>query len=208
MALLVAVILATFARTFVVQAFRVPSHSMEPGLLAGDHILVNKFIYGGERLGGWKLGASALPTRGVLRGDVAVFALPKEPWIRLVKRCIGLSGERITLDSLGLAVNGQRIDESRYLFDCRVAGNCELSEQPFSISVPTGHIACFGDRRAQSSDSRTWGPLPKRMLIGRPVVIYWSIPRTLFGEARSWGKISLTWWIRAIRWERSLMIVR
>ncbi len=206
-AFVIAVILATFARTFVVQAFKVPSHSMEPGLRAGDHILVNKFIYGNVRLGR-ESRSRFLPARQMHRGDVVVFSAPTEPWRKLVKRCMGLSGDFISLDGTGLAIDGRQIDERSYVFDCREVQNCDPVGQELSTAIPEGHIIFLGDRRGRSNDSRSWGTVPRRLVIGRPVVIYWSNPDPVVERVDSWDKIGRVWWILKSRWERSLTIVR
>lgn len=207
MALVTAIVLATFTRTFIVQAFKIPSHSMEPGLRAGDHILVNKFIYGDTRLGNGSL-SPLLPTRPIRRGDIVVFSAPGKAWQKLVKRCLGLPGDLLTLGTIGLAIDGRQLDESAYIFVCKDVNACSSSDLDISVTVPEDHAFCLGDRRDQSNDSRSWGTVPSRLLIGRPVAIYWSIPSRLAERAYSWDKIGFTWWILNSRWERSLMIVR
>ena len=107
-ALLIAIIFATFARTYVVQAFKIPTGSMEQNLLIGDHILVNKFVYGAQ------VGAverALLPGREVQRGDVVVFKFPEDPTRDFIKRCVGLPGDEIEIVDKKLFVNGEEVSE-------------------------------------------------------------------------------------------------
>src|ERR1700732_3102976 len=103
--LLVTVLLALFGTTFIVQAFKIPSESMEPTLLVGDHLLVNKFIFGGE--GSWY--EKVLPYRAVRRGDVLVFKFPYDDHPDYVKRVIGLPGDRLRIVAEQVYVNGTRL---------------------------------------------------------------------------------------------------
>ncbi len=213
-ALLTAVVLATFARTFVVQAFRIPSPSMEPGLLVGDHILVNKFIYAGARLGDDP--PPGLPMRGVRRGDVVIFAAPSGPLQTYVKRCLALAGDVVELDSSGLRINRRRpIDESGYTSDAgagKAAG-------PYTVAED--HLFCLGDHRRLSRDSRDWGPVPESRLRGRAFIIYWSIearesdfvPPAPSGKPTTWDRMvdtlrGLVRWPLTCRWKRCLKLVR
>src|ERR687896_2239550 len=104
----VAVILALFVRTFVVQAFKIPTGSMENNLLIGDHLLVNKFIYGLEPTA---FERAVLPVRDIRRGDIVVFKYPDEPQRDFIKRVIGLPGETLELKNKKVHVNGQPLDE-------------------------------------------------------------------------------------------------
>src|SRR5918999_13050 len=113
--IVVAVVLALFIRTFVVQAFKIPTGSMEPNLLVGDHLLVNKFVFAPAAS---DLERAVLPMRQIRRGDVVVFKFPEEPERDFIKRVIGLPGETVELRSRQLFINGQKLDESyaHYLF--------------------------------------------------------------------------------------------
>ena len=206
-AALVAALLAIFARTFLVQAFRVPSDSMAPGLLAGDHILVNKFIYGGHRApaGLGKL----LPERSVRRGDVVVVRSPREPRQHLVKRCLGLPGESLSFAGERLSIDGRRLDETGYLH--RAAG--PAAGGSFGpATVPEDALFLLGDHRRRSQDSRSFGPVPAGSLTGRAVLIYWST-RPIDSVAESgglWDKIarSSVGWLQRCRWRRLLTLIR
>ena len=109
--IVIAVILALFVRTFVVQAFKIPSGSMEDNLLIGDHLLVNKFVYGGAPSA---IERALLPVREIRRGDVMVFKYPKEPERDFIKRVIGLPGETVELRRKAVYINGKPIDETDF----------------------------------------------------------------------------------------------
>ncbi len=177
--ILIAVILALFARTFVVQAFKIPTGSMEPNLLIGDHLLVNKFVtaptmFGFER--------ALLPTREVRRGDIIVFKYPEEPERDFIKRVIGLPGETLELTNKQVHINGEPIDEPYAHF--MQPPSTDGTAQPWDprhtfgpVTVPDGHYFMMGDNRDNSQDSRFWGFMPASFVKGRAMVIYWS-----FGE--------------------------
>src|SRR5258707_12526252 len=111
--IVIAVILALFVRTWVVQAFKIPTGSMENNLLIGDHLLVNKFIFGPTPLA---IGRALLPVRPIRRGDIVVFKYPEEPNRDFIKRVIGLPGETIELRNKKVYVNGQGLDDSHVRF--------------------------------------------------------------------------------------------
>src|SRR5271169_2543596 len=111
--LLVTVLLALFGTTFIVQAFKIPSQSMEPTLLVGDHLLVNKFLFEGR--GAWY--EKFLPYRPVQRGDIVVFKFPFDDHPHYVKRVIGLPGDRVRIINQQLFINGQRLDEPYVVHD-------------------------------------------------------------------------------------------
>jgi signal peptidase I len=196
--LLVTIVLALFATTFVVQAFKIPSQSMEPTLLVGDHLLVNKFIFGGR--GGWY--EHLLPYRPVRHGDIIVFKFPFDDHPHYVKRVIGLPGDHIKIINAKIYVNGQLSSEPYVVHD-------ETSEDPFAdnfppadryflngsvrqewahdilnhvqkgeLVVPADHYFVMGDNRDHSWDSRYWGFVDRDAIMGRPVLIYWSVEAT------------------------------
>lgn len=213
--IVVAVILALFIRTFVVQAFKIPTGSMEDNLLVGDHILVNKFIFGPTV---HPLEEALLPIRDPRRGDVAVFKYPEDPSRDFIKRCMGLPGEEIELRDKRLHVDGERIDESAYVrfVDRKVYPDAwtipeyyRLRDQFGPVEVPAGHYLCLGDNRDNSHDSRYWGAIPQRSLKGRALLVYWSV----IGEERPEEGMregeGLTQWLRRIsRWDRVFKLVR
>ena len=203
--LLVAVILGTFARTFLVQAYAIPSRSMEPGLLVGDHILVNKFIYGWDRLGDTR-GSPLLPTRGVRRGDVVVFQFPPDPRLDFIKRCVALPGEAVRIEASTLRIDRRVINETGYARKSGATG----TYGPFT--VPLDHYFCLGDNRDRSNDSRSWGPVPRRLLRGRAIMIYWSV-ETAVQDSGTWDRMGsslpgIARWLLPFRWTRSFRLVR
>jgi signal peptidase I len=226
-ALLIAVIFATFVRTFMVQAFKIPSGSMEQNLLVGDHILVNKFIFGPTAL---PLERWLLPARPVHRGDVVVFKYPQDPGRDFIKRCIGLPGDVIQLLDKQLLVNGQEVDESGYaffeddrVFRSRFAGErYRLRDNYGPYTVPAESYFCLGDNRDNSRDSRYWGPVPESYVKGRALLVYWSFaseqqrprPPDQVPEKPGWGGRVLAagravWdFFADTRWRRSFRLVR
>src|SRR3954449_8216509 len=128
--IVIAVILALFVRTWVVQAFKIPTGSMENNLLIGDHLLVNKFVFGPTPL---SIGRALLPVRDIRRGDIVVFKFPDEPERDFIKRVIGLPGETIELRSKKVFINGQPLDEPYVHFLTSSEGaeftSAELREQ-------------------------------------------------------------------------------
>ncbi len=210
--LLVATILGFFTRTFLVQAFVVPTASMEKSLRIGDHILVNKFIYGDSR---W---AWPLPVRAVRRGDIVLFRLLKNPREIYIKRCVALAGDTVEIVDRGLVINGRPQDETGYAYDSRskaATSTADSESQTYDLapySVPSGHIFCLGDNRAHSSDSRLWGAIPIASIRGRASIIYWSYDETMpAGGGSAWVRLRRTHAVRFLtntRWDRSLMLVR
>ena len=219
-ALLVAILLATFVRTYVVQAFKIPSGSMEQNLLIGDHILVNKFIYGSA------LGArgSFLPHRGVRRGDVVVFKFPGQPDRDFIKRCVALPGDHVELRDKILHINGTPVDESGYVFhtDQRtypsslfLPDDYRLRDNFGTYTVPAGHLFFLGDNRDNSNDSRFWGSVPVELIKGRALLVYWSFESEedhtvwpgYLGRMKQLAEVFAKF-LSHTRWERSLQLVR
>jgi signal peptidase I len=195
--LLVTVILALFGTSFVVQAFKIPSQSMERTLLVGDHLLVNKFIFGGR--GAWY--DRFLPYRELQRGDIIVFKFPYQDHPHFVKRVIGLPGDRLKIVDQQVYVNGKPMDEPYAVHDPAAGYGDPLnynfppvgtqmylsSLQPEwahdirkhiqgdELVVPPGKYFAMGDNRDHSLDSRYWGFVDRDAIMGRPFLIYWSI---------------------------------
>ena len=194
--LLVTVILALFGTTFIVQAFKIPSASMEGTLLIGDHLLVNKFIFGGR--GAWY--EKLLPYRPLERGDIIVFKYPFADHQHFVKRVIGLPGDRLKVEDQRVYVNGRALIEPYVVHDPGAGydplnyafppmGN-QLYASPVvmewareikkyvrgeEIVVPPGKYFAMGDNRDHSLDSRYWGFVDRDAIMGRPFLIYWSV---------------------------------
>ena len=193
--IVVAVILALFVRTFVFQAFKIPTGSMKPNLLVGDHLLVNKFIFA-PAASAWE--KALLPMRPIQRGDVMVFKFPEEPERDFIKRTIGLPGDTIELKNQTVFVNGQPLAEpyAHYLFppaDQTQADGFDLRRKYGPVTVPAGHYFMMGDNRDDSQDSRFWGFLPESYVKGRALFIYWSfdVPDDGSGGglAPRWGRL-------------------
>jgi signal peptidase I len=219
-ALLIAVIFATFARTYVVQAFKIPSGSMEKNLLVGDHILVNKFIFGPAR---WSWERKVLPLRDVRRGDVVVFKFPLDPSRDFIKRAVGVPGDTVKLVDKRLYVNGKRVEDDSYvwhsdpmLYRRTSFFNSNRSRDNFGpYGVPPGAYFCLGDNRDNSRDSRFWGTVPEGYLKGRAFTVYWSYDGEpepvewpgLRGKLRQLGSVTANF-LRQTRWQRTFHIVR
>ena len=185
--LVVAVILALFVRTFGFQAFKIPTGSMEPNLLVGDHLLVNKFIFSPTASG---VERALLPVRAVERGEVLVFKFPEDPERDFIKRVIGLPGETLELRNQTIYINGAPLVEpyAHYelppLDDAEAGGDVRRRYGP--VTIPEGHYFMMGDNRDDSQDSRYWGFMPASYIKGRALFIYWSFGGP--GGTR-WGRL-------------------
>ena len=178
--IVVAVILALFIRTFVVQAFKIPTGSMETNLLIGDHLLVNKQVYA-PSLGG--LEDAIVARKPVERGHVVVFKFPEEPSRDFIKRVIGLPGETVEIRDKVVHIDGEplREDYARFKYPTRSRDDPEYGLRGEAIRdnwgprvVPEGQLLVLGDNRDNSRDSRFWGFLPVDQLKGRALMVYWS----------------------------------
>lgn len=200
--IVVAVILALFVRTFVFQAFKIPTGSMEPNLLVGDHLLVNKFVFGPTA---FDLGRTLLPMRAIERGDIVVFKFPEEPERDFIKRIIGLPGDTLQVRGHQVLINGTALDEpyAHYMFPPAPGDghSTDVRVNYGPVTVPEGHYFAMGDNRDNSEDSRFWGVLPAEYVKGRALVIYWS-----FEPAA--GSNPITGFFSGTRWGRLLHIIR
>ncbi|MBW1681782.1 MAG: signal peptidase I [Deltaproteobacteria bacterium] len=174
-AAVIAVILALFIRTFVVQAFKIPSGSMEPTLLVGDHILVNKFIYGVKIP--W-IRKTLIPVSSPRHGDVVVFIYPLDKSKDFIKRVIGLPGDRIEIVDRTIYINGKPFDDKYGYYGPgqRSAPGYTRKDHFGPVTVPEGHVFVMGDNRNHSYDSRFWGFVPLSAVKGKAFIIYWSWP--------------------------------
>ena len=155
--IVIAVILALFVRTWVVQAFKIPTGSMENNLLIGDHLLVNKFIFGPAGPG-----SALLPVGDVRRGDIVVFKYPEDPERDFIKRVIGLPGETLEVREKKVYINGAPIEEPyvHYLEPAGAHGEVtsfDVRDRYGPVTVPAGHYFVMGDNRDNSQDSRYLG---------------------------------------------------
>lgn len=171
----IAVILALFIRTFAVQAFKIPSGSMEPTLLIGDHILVNKFIYGVKLPFVHK---TLVPISEPQRNDVIVFIYPVDQSKDFIKRVVGLPGERIEIKNQKIYIDGKPYSDPYGFYSAE--GNPLGSGSPGSrfgpVTVPEDRLFVMGDNRNHSYDSRFWGFVPLKWVKGKAFIIYWSWP--------------------------------
>jgi signal peptidase I len=215
-AIFAALIAALFARTFVARALVVPTGSMAETLLVGDHLLVDRMLYRAAGLGPL---AAALPVRPVARGDVVVIEGQGDPPQRLVKRCVGLPGDRIRIVDKRLFVNDRPVDERAYArhFDTRlVAAGAAVADPDLASRdnfgpyvVPAGYFFVLGDNRDESLDSRAWGAVAADRVAGRAWLVYWSrapaadepAPDSAWRHAfaRLWAPLAETRWRRCFR---------
>ena len=205
--LLVTVILALFGTSFVVQAFKIPSQSMERTLLVGDHLLVNKFIFGGR--GQWY--DKFLPYRTLQRGDIIVFKYPYQDHPHFVKRVIGLPGDHLKIVDQQVYINDKPLNEPYVVHDPSsgydplnysfppVGSQIYMSPvqpewaheirkyiQGDELVVPPDRYFAMGDNRDHSLDSRYWGFVDRDAIMGRPFLIYWSVD----ANSTDYGEIS------------------
>jgi signal peptidase I len=227
--LAITVILALFGTTFIVQAFKIPTPSMEDNLLVGDHLLVNKFAYGAPG----SVTDFVLPLRQIHRGDVIVFKYPLDPSKHYVKRVIGLPGDKIHVADAEVFVNGQPLQESykrlapgRYREDFPgLPGSTFYKKdkvgwyEPFregtEIVVPEGKYFAMGDNRDNSEDSRYWGFVPRELIVGKALIVYWSYESDseAYGQTKA-GDVArqtldlVTNFFGKTRWSRTFKIIR
>lgn len=171
--IIVAFLMAMVIRTFLVQAFKIPTGSMRPTLLEKDLILVNKFIYGAKI----PFTKYYLPkVRNPQRGDVIVFIYPEDPKKDFIKRLVGLPGDAVEIKSGSIYVNGKPLTDPVfnhiYYYN---RGDYALEGQ--KITVPKDSFFVLGDNSASSKDSRYWGYVPRSSILGKALIIYWPLNR-------------------------------
>jgi signal peptidase I len=228
--LAITVVIAVFVVTFIVQAFQIPSESMERTLLIGDYLLVDKAHYGHSRLWGW-----LLPYHPVQHQDIVVFRYPVNPQQHFVKRVVGIPGDRIRLVNKHVYVNGEPQADSYAVFnwvqhdkfrDNFPSGGIfgdrttpswyarakKLTEDG-QLIVPQGYYFVLGDNRDDSYDSRYWGLVPEENIVGRPLIIYWSMPRnrsatddTTQSDRLSTLAYGLVQSLKGLRWDRMFRV--
>ena len=226
-------VIVLFIMTFVLQNFEIPSGSMEDTLLIGDYLLVDKVHF--ARGGAW---GEVLPYAPIQRGDVVVFRYPVHPEQHFVKRVVGLPGDHVRLHNKQVYVNGQRIEEDYVIYrsgepdrwrdefprldvfnpnvESSWWGQLHALVRGGELVVPPGRYFVLGDNRDESLDSRYWGLVPRENVIGRPLVIYWSLrhPRRIGmlaasdrpGDKLTYFAYALRHFFNA-RWRRALRIV-
>jgi signal peptidase I len=172
--IIIAVVLALVIRTFVVQAFKIPSGSMEDTLLIGDHILVNKLSYGLQipfmNVKFHAFGLMGDPNRG----DIIVFPFPRDPSRDFIKRVVGLPGDRVEVRNHRAYIDGEPLKEPYVKLDERAAMHPSRYSHWGPEVVPPGKLFVMGDNRDNSADGRDWGFLDSSQVKGRAFIIYWS----------------------------------
>jgi len=231
--LLGTVVIAVFVITFIVQAFQIPSESMENTLLVGDYLLVNKLCYGGPGPGD-----HLMPYRKIARGDIVVFHYPVDPKQHFVKRVIGMPGDRLRLINKKVWINGKPLDEPYVRFleppnnlfrdnfprvDIPAIGlegkwwlEMRKLVEDGQLIVPEGHYFVMGDNRDDSQDSRYWGFVQRENIIGQPLLIYWSV-KNFYPDPSPYGNsftgrlyrfaYTVTHIVQITRWNRTLRLV-
>jgi signal peptidase I len=188
--LIIALLIALFVRAFVIQAFKIPSSSMEPTLLVGDHILVNKFIYGIRiPLIGKKVFRFSKPQRG----DVIVFIFPRDKSKDFIKRAIGLPGDTVEIRDRKIYINDRLIEDPWGAYSSWGS----TAPQTYGPKVvPPDSLFVMGDNRDNSQDSRYWGFVPLDDVLGKAFIMYWSW---------DWRSPSL---VSKVRWDRIGRLIR
>ena len=222
------IVIAIFVITFVVQAFQIPSESMENTLLVGDYLLVDKLCYGGRGLGD-----HIMPYQKISRGNVIVFHYPVDPKQHFVKRVIGVPGDRLRMVNKTVYINGKPLSEPYVRFleppSNLFRDNFPRTDMPIiygmegkwwlemrklvedgELIVPQGNYFVMGDNRDDSQDSRYWGFVPRENIIGQPLLIYWSV-KSLDQDVPSSKAYrfayALTHLFQNTRWNRTLRLV-
>jgi len=203
--ILVCVIFLIFTRAFVFQQSKIPSGSMEDTLLIGDYIMVNRFVYA-PPVFDWE--EALLPVRDIRRGDVGVFKHPPEPEVDYIKRVIGLPGDVVELRGGRLFVNDEWVEEPY------VSESYRVNENFGPFEVADGQYFMLGDHRNRSSDSRVWGPVPRELIKGRALLVWWSYEEDA-DAARRRGVDNLKGMLSKLvtfpwrsRWSRCFTVIR
>jgi len=188
--IIIAILIALFIRTFVVQAFKIPSGSMKETLLIGDHILVNKFIYGIKIP---LIRKTLIPVSAPKHGDVVVFIYPVDRSKDFIKRVIALGGDTIEIRDKQIFLNGEIYSDTFGVYkDTLIQPRSLQPRDNFGpVTVPEDHIFVMGDNRDQSYDSRFWGFVKMEDVRGKAFMIYWS-----------WNRID-----HSVRWNRIAGII-
>jgi signal peptidase I len=172
-AIIIAILIAVVIRTFIVQAYKIPSRSMVPTLLVGDHLLVNKFIYGVKIP---YLRKTLLPITDPRRGDIVVFIYPNDRSKDFIKRVIGVGGDKIEIRNKMIFINGKQYTDSFGIYsDKRIFPSTMQPRDNYGpVVVPNGSLFVMGDNRDESADSRFWGFVDLKDVEGKAFIIYWS----------------------------------
>lgn len=223
----VTILILLFGTTTLMQAFVVPTSSMESTVLVGDHMIVDKLAYAppGE------ISKNILPYRDVRRGDIIVFRWPPDPRQNYVKRVMGIPGDHIRIESKQVILNGKKLVEpyTQHIFPAMEAYRDNFPSEPFGpvdprglemlaknvvngeLVVPPGHYFAMGDNRDNSLDSRYWGFVPRENIVGKPFVIFWSYDAPTEDlvdfTAKHFIDLAQNFFTKT-RWNRTLKLVR
>ena len=172
-AIILAIVIAFFIRTFVIQAYKIPSGSMKPTLLIGDHILVSKFNYGIKLP---LIRSTLLPIGTPKRGDIVVFIYPEDRSKDFIKRLIGVPGDTIEIRDKKILINGLPYKDKHgvYVDHMIIPGSVQPRDNFGPVTVPEKKLFVMGDNRDESYDSRFWGMVDQRDVLGKALIIYWS----------------------------------
>ena len=189
-AIIIAILIAVVIRTFIVQAYKIPSRSMVPALLVGDHLLVNKFIYGIKIPVIRKM---LIPVTDPKRGDIIVFIYPEDRTKDFIKRVIGVGGDKIEIRNKNIFINDQPYKDTFGIYSDNVIYPAIMQRRDNygPVTVPRGSLFVMGDNRDESLDSRFWGFVDLRDVEGKALIIYWS-----------WNSEEQDNLLNKIRWER------
>ena len=197
-AIIIAIIIAMFIRTFIIQAFKIPSGSMLETLQIGDQILVNKFIYGIKIP--FTSGKTLIPVKDPQKGDIVVFKYPQDPSKDFIKRVVATGGDTLEIIDKKLFVNNKKVKGEAYA----VYKTQDIHPENYSprdnlrkIKVPENKLFVMGDNRDNSHDSRFWGFVDLKSIKGKAILIYWS-----------WNKDKLVPMWNSVRWSRIGDILR
>jgi signal peptidase I len=190
-AIIIAILIALFIRTFIIQAFKIPSGSMKPTFEIGDHILVSKFIYGVKIP---FMRTTIIPVSEPKRGDIVVFIYPEDRSKDFIKRVIGIGGDTIEIKNKKIYLNGLPYNDTYGIYndDFIIPGSIQPRDNLDPVTVRPGSIFVMGDNRDQSYDSRFWGVVDLKDVMGKAFIIYWS-----------WDKDNYS-----VRWNRFCQIPR
>lgn len=172
-AIILAIVIAFFIRTFVIQAYKIPSGSMKPTLLIGDHILVSKFNYGIKLP---LIRSTLLPIGTPKRGDIVVFIYPEDRSKDFIKRLVGVPGDTIEIRDKKILINGLPYKDKHgvYVDHLIIPGSVQPRDNFGPVTVPEQKLFVMGDNRDESYDSRFWGMVDQRDVLGKALIIYWS----------------------------------
>lgn len=175
-AIIIAILIAVVIRTFVIQAYKIPSRSMVPTLLVGDHLLVNKFIYGVKIP---YIRKTIIPITDPQRGDIVVFIYPNDRSKDFIKRVIGVGEDKIEIKNKKIFINGKEYSDTFGIYSDSVIypGALQPRDNFGPVTVPKGSLFVMGDNRDESADSRFWGFVDLKDVEGKALIIYWSWDR-------------------------------